>query len=180
MRTTLVVLLLLAAALPAAAQAPGAPATGFRGEFIANFRTVQDKYLALANAIPQDKYTWRPGTGVRSVAEALLHVASAQYLYGAPLGVKAPPGFDPKSFEISTTDKSTIIAALRAAFAAMDAAVLALPAASADNPVKFFGQTYTTRSLLLMETDHNAEHLGQLIAYARVNGVVPPWSMGGS
>jgi uncharacterized damage-inducible protein DinB len=176
MRASLVLSLSIAAALGPSAVAQ-APATGFRAEFISNFKTVQDKWIALAEAIPAEKYTWRPGAGVRSVAEVFLHIANAQYLFGAPIGVKLPPGMDPKSFELSTTDKATIIAAVKSAFAAMNAAVLSLPESSADGQVKFFGQPYSTRALLLLETDHNAEHLGQMIAYARVNGVVPPWSM---
>ena len=185
MRSTLLATLAIAAAAPLAAQGsmatmPGMtqqPTTGYRAEVIKQMATVSDHMVQLANAIPQEKFTWRPGPGVRSVAEVFLHITQAQYLFGAPIGVKPPAGMDMKTFETSTTDKTQIIAAMKAAFAAMSAAIAAMPDANLENPVKLFGMTMTTRGLLLMETDHNAEHYGQMIAYSRVNGVVPPWSM---
>jgi uncharacterized damage-inducible protein DinB len=147
-----------------------------KADVLANMKTVTDKWMQLADAMPADKYTWRPGTGVRSVAEVFLHISNAQYIFGASIGVKSPAGWDMKTFETSTTDKAQIMAAMRAAFAAMTAAIGALPDNGGDTAFKLFGQDFNTRKLLVLETDHNAEHLGQMIAYARVNGVVPPWS----
>lgn len=172
MRTKLVAAL----ALAAVASAPLSAQSGFKSEFVTNLKQVQDKYLQLANAIPQDKFTWRPAPRARSIAEVYLHIANAQYLFGGPLKIVVPAGHDPKTFESSTTDKAQVIAAMTAAFAAMNAAVMALPENSAENQVKLFGQNFTTRALLLVETDHNAEHLGQSIAYANMVGVVPPWN----
>jgi uncharacterized damage-inducible protein DinB len=166
---------------PAAAQAamaPAAPTSGFRAEFLGNFHFVNGKILKLAEAIPQQKYTWRPAPGVRSIAEVFLHIAQAQYLFGGNFGMKMPAGMD-TAWEHSTTDKTKIIAALKAAFAAFDAAVAALPDGDAEKQVTLFKQSFTMRGLLLVETDHNAEHFGQMIAYARMNGVTPPWSMPG-
>ena len=167
-----------ALASPLMAQAPPAPTSGFRAEFLGNFHYVNGKILRLAEAIPQEKYTWRPAPGVRSIAEVFLHLAQAQYIFGANLGLQMPAAMD-TSWEHSTTDKAKIIAALKSAFAAFDGAVAALPDADAERQSKLFGQQVTMRSLLLDETDHNAEHFGQMIAYARMNGVVPPWSMPG-
>jgi len=147
-----------------------------KADVLANMKTVTDKWMQLADAMPADKYTWRPGAGVRSVAEVFLHISNAQYIFGASIGVKPPAGYDVKSFETQTTDKAEIIAIMRAAFAAMSAQIAALPDNSGDKAFKLFGVDYNTRRLLVLETDHNAEHLGQMIAYARVNGVVPPWS----
>ena len=175
---SLVPVLLLAVVVSssvAAQAAPALPASGFRAEFAGNFNFVGGKIVALAEAIPQDKYTWRPAPGVRSISEVLLHVAQAQYLFGGNLGLRGPAGMD-TAWEHSTTDKTRIIAALKAAFAAFNGGVAALPDSDADKAVMLFGQSFTMRSLLLAETDHNAEHFGQLIAYARMNGVVPPWS----
>jgi len=180
-RSIVPLLLLAVIALPGAAQAAPAaamPTSGFRAEFLGNFHFVNGKILKLAEAIPQNKYTWRPAPGVRSIAEVLLHLAQAQYIFGANLGLAMPATMD-TSWEHSTTDKAKIIAALKSAFAAFDGAVAALPDADAEKAVTLFGQVYTMRSLLLVETDHNAEHFGQLIAYARMNGVVPPWSLPG-
>lgn len=178
-RSILPALVLAAAfATPLSAQAPAAPASGFRAEFLGNFHYVNGKILRLAEAIPQEKYSWRPGPGVRSIAEVFLHLAQAQYNFGATLGLKMPAAMD-SSWEHSTTDKAKIIAALKSAFAAFDGAVVALPDADAEVQTKLFGMSMTMRSVLLVETDHNAEHFGQMIAYARMNGVVPPWSMPG-
>ena len=189
MRSRLITALALAAlaapVVPLAAQGsmanmPGmaaAPTSGFRAEFLSNFKTVQDKFIQLAEATPADKYSWRPAAGVRSIAEVYLHVANAQYLFGSWMGIAVPAGIDQKTFETSTTDKAKVVAAVKAAFANFNAGVMAMPDASADKTANVFGQTMTMRGILLFETDHNAEHLGQSIAYARMNGVIPPWSM---
>lgn len=187
MRTTLLATFALAASAAAPLAAQGSMASmpgmaqqstaGYRAEVMKQMATVSDHLVQLANAIPQEKFTWRPGPGVRSVSEVFLHVSAAQYLFGAPIGVKAPAGFDAKTFESTTTDKAQIIATMKTAFAAMNAAIAAMPDADLEKSVKLFGMSMTTRGLLLMETDHNAEHYGQMIAYSRVNGVVPPWSM---
>ncbi len=171
------------AATAAAPAKPAPPPAGFRGEFAKNFAAVSDKYLQLAQAIPADKYSWRPAPGVRSIAETFLHAAAAQYLMGSTMGWPTPAGIalkgmpDMMAFETSTTDKAKIIETLKAAFAYMNAGVMAMPDASSDKTVVFFGQTMTMREMLFAETAHNGEHLGQMIAYARMNNVVPPWSM---
>jgi uncharacterized damage-inducible protein DinB len=166
------------AAAPAMAPAMApAPKVGFRAEFLGNMAMVTDKYIQLAEAIPADKYTWRPAPGVRSIAEVLLHIANAQYLFGTSMGWPAPAGWDMKTFETSTTDKAKVIAAMKTAFTWYETGVMVMPDAAAENTGSFFGNKLTMRAFLFAETDHNAEHLGQLIAYSRMNGVVPPWSM---
>ena len=177
MRTTLLVPAILALAHPAARQTrPTSDISALKKDVLENMATVTDKFIQLANAVPADKFNWRPAPGVRSIAEVYLHVANAQYVFGANIGVAKPAGYDAQTFETSTTDKAQIIATMKAAFAAMTAAIQALPDNSGDATFKFFKTDYTNRKLLILETDHNAEHLGQSIAYARTNGVVPPWS----
>jgi uncharacterized damage-inducible protein DinB len=177
MRSKLLSVLAIAAvATASAAQAP-APTAGFRAEFLSNYAQVTDKFIQLANAIPADKYTWRPAPGVRSIAEVFLHVAAAQYLFGTSMGWPAPAGVDASKLETSTTDKAAVIAAMKAAFGWYKTGTTAMPDADAEKMGKFFGTPMTMRAFLFAETDHNAEHLGQMIAYARVNGIVPPWSM---
>lgn len=156
--------------------ADGAPVSGFRADVLGNIDYAARELVQLADAVPADKYAWRPAPGVRSIAEVYLHVANAQYVFGANIGVAKPAGYDAQTFETSTTDKAQIIATMKTAFAAMTAAIQALPDNSGDATFKFFKTDYTNRKLLILETDHNAEHLGQSIAYARTNGVVPPWS----
>ncbi len=153
----------------------------WRSEYMAVMQSSADKYIQLAEAIPQDRYSWRPGEGVRSVAEVLLHVASANYGMPGRLGAQPPAGVDLRGLERSTTDKAAIVQHLRAAFAHFRAAVEVFPADQPEKMVPFFGPPQiTARHFLYFNADHNGEHLGQLIAYARMNGVVPPWSAGGN
>lgn len=177
MRLKLVVPALFAVAAVASAQSGTSNISALKKDVLAQMAVVSDKYLQLAGAVPADKFTWRPAPGVRSIAEVFLHVSNAQYLFGANIGVKAPPGYDYATFEKTTTDKAQVIAMMRAAFTAMSAAIQALPDNSGDAAFKLLNEDFTNRKLLVRETDHNAEHLGQSIAYARVNGIVPPWSL---
>jgi uncharacterized damage-inducible protein DinB len=176
-------LLLLAIAAPLArAQAPAAPAaptTGWRAEYLTIAQTASDKYLRLAEAIPAEKYTWRPAEGVRSVAETFLHVSQANYGFATRLGAQPVAGLNLRELEKSTTDKAAVIAHLRASLTMFRNAVIAYPEANAETTMQWFGPpTITMRYFLTFNADHNGEHLGQLIAYARMNGVTPPWSAG--
>lgn len=156
---------------------PAAPASGVRAEFLADFAAVTGKVLQLAEAIPAEKYTWRPQAGVRSVSEVLLHAAGANYFMPTFFGGTVPEGIDLKTFETSTTDKAKVIEALRSAIAHGRAQALRLSDADLEKTGKWFGGTQVTyRAMLVGMAEHCHEHLGQLIAYARMNGVTPPWS----
>lgn len=170
---------LLALPLIATLAVAQAPTTGWRAEFLQVMSGAADKYIQLAEAIPADKYTWRPAEGVRSVAETLLHVATANYGLAARLGAAAPAGVQMQGLERSTTDKAEVIRHLRGAFAHFRRAVEAYPEDGAERMINWFGPPQiTVRHFLYFNADHNGEHLGQMIAYARSNGVVPPWSGG--
>ena len=162
-----------AAAAPASA---AAPTSGYRAEFLNEMKYFEGRFTQLAEAIPAEKYTWRPGTGVRSVAEVLLHVAGANQGLPRMAGVQPPAGFAMQGYEQSTTDKAKVIAELKKSFAHIQAAASQMKDADADKPMKVFGMDMTGRSFSFFMARHLGEHLGQLIAYARVNGVVPPWS----
>lgn len=165
-----------AAAKPASAE-PAAPERGVRAEFLADHAAVTGKLLQLAEAIPADKYTWRPQPGVRSVSEVLLHAAGANYFIPTFFGVPLPQGMDLKTFETSTTEKAKVIETLQASIAYARGAVLRLPDADLEKTGKFFGgREVTYRVMITSAAEHSHEHLGQLIAYARMNGVTPPWS----
>jgi uncharacterized damage-inducible protein DinB len=159
-----------------ASQAPAAPASGVRAEILSELKTQEDKFVGLAQAIPADRYTWRPAEGVRSISEVFLHVAAANYNLPHIFGVDPPPGFKVQGYETSTTDKAQIIQDLKGAFAHMREAVAAMPDSAVDKQIDWFGGKNTYRGVLLFILRHNAEHLGQEIAYARINGVVPPWT----
>lgn len=181
MRSMLLASALVATTTAAAAQStaatPAAPMTGYRAEFLKNMATVQDKYIRLAEAMPADKYTWRPAEGVRSVAEVFLHISTANMGLASRVGAKPPTGIDLQKLEKSTTDKAAIVATLRQSFDHLRNAVQNMSDADAEKTMPWFGgSTLTYRGFLLFMTDHAAEHLGQSIAYARMNGVTPPWS----
>ena len=150
--------------------------TGYRSEVLAEVLIQQDKFLRLADAIPAEKYTWRPAEGVRSVAEVFLHVATANYNLYKLVGTPPPAGFEVKTFEKSTTDKTKVIAALKDSFEHGRKAITAMPDADLEKSLDWFGGKNTERGILLFIVRHAAEHLGQSIAYARMNGIVPPWT----
>ena len=153
-----------------------APVSGVRAEFLNELKTQEDKFVSLARAIPADKYTWRPAEGVRSISEVFLHVAAANFNLTKVIGVPPPQGFKVQGFDKSTTDKAKVVQELQDAFAHMREAVQAMPEADVEKQVDWFGGKNTYRGILLFILRHNAEHLGQAIAYARMNGVVPPWT----
>ena len=154
-----------------------APVKGWRAEFLDQMKDIEGKYTQLATAMPWDKYSWRPGKGVRSVCEVFLHVSGDNVAIAASLGAKVPAGIDLKTVETCPGSKEKVIAEMQSLFAAVRTAVIATPDGDADAEVDFFGSKRTKRALLLALAEHSGEHLGQSIAYARMNGVVPPWSV---
>jgi uncharacterized damage-inducible protein DinB len=183
MRLTLVALCLFAVAVPAhlAAQVnpykEGTPGvTGYRSEVLAEVMIQENKFERLADAIPAEKYTWRPSPDVRSIAEVFLHVSWANYTIYKLVGAPPPPGLDLKTLEKSTTDKTKVIATLKDSFAHARKAITAMPDADLEKSMDWFGGKNTERGILLFIVRHTAEHLGQSIAYARMVGVVPPWT----
>lgn len=151
-----------------------APKTGFRAEYLAQLADVEKKIEDLAGAVPQEKYSWRPAEGVRSVAEVYAHVSGANYFFMTFVGVKMPAGMDPGMEKV--TDKGKIAEMLKQSFNHVRQAVTDMPDASLDKETDMFGKKTTYRDALLTEMTHLHEHLGQSIAYARMNGVVPPWT----
>ncbi|HEY0514302.1 MAG TPA: DinB family protein [Thermoanaerobaculia bacterium] len=150
---------------------------GVRGSILFAVDQAQEKLLALANAMPADKYGWRPGEGVRSVGEVFNHVASANYFFPTLWGGKVPAGVDPQSLEKTMSgDKAKTIDTLQKSFDNVRAAILAVPEADLNKPIKIFGHDATVRDAMMIVVTHGHEHLGQAIAYARSNAVVPPWS----
>ena len=135
-----------------------------------------DKFIALAEAVPADKYTWRPADGVRSVAEVYLHVAQSNYGILKYAGATIPAGKEAKTFEKSTTDKAKIVAELKASFDWVHQTITNLSNADLAQPVKELGPEANKGDVLYLAATHAHEHLGQSIAYARMNGVTPPWT----
>lgn len=174
-------ILSLAGAMSAAwltSQAPAPAPAGFKADYLSDVEGVAKKLVDLAGAVPADKYGWRPAPGVRSVSEVYMHVALANYRLPGFLGAKLPEGFD-AGLEKSVTDKTKVVEWLKKSIENVKATVAGLSDADLDKTVKAFGREMTERRVLMIIQTHMHEHLGQSIAYARSNGVTPPWSEAG-
>lgn len=178
--------LMCAAALPAAAQTR-AP---FQADLQREFELYRDRLFQLAEAIPADKYAWRPGDDARSIGQVVLHVGLNNYMLlemmrraapesvypGLPAGAKRLRAVVDRNgeYEATVKDKARILELSKAAFAAAAEPILTAPAASLDDPAMFFDRKTTLGGLQIRMVAHLHEHLGQLIAYARSVGVKPP------
>ncbi|MGH7500574.1 MAG: DinB family protein [Longimicrobiales bacterium] len=153
-------------------------------ELLGAVETVEQKLVGLAEAIPADKYGWRPGEGVRSVGEVVMHVAADNYLLPAMAGTAAPAATGIKADDYSSVQKyeqtvpakDAAIAAMKESFAHLRQAMAAVPEDRLGESVSMFGQQSSLLGLWVLTTTHLHEHLGQMIAYARSNSIVPPWS----
>jgi len=131
----------------------------------------------LAGAIPADKYSWTPQAGVRSVAEVCAHIVSANYFFASKLGAKIPDGVKMETIEKDLKTKEQVSAALKQSYDLIIGAVKNLKDGDMAKKVEFpFPGEYTDMSAVLIAVGHSTEHLGQLIAYARMNGITPPWN----
>ena len=173
-------MLLLASSLSlyAATQAPAkpqsVPRTGFRAEFLASLADVEEKITELATATPQEKMSWRPAEGVRSFGEVYMHVAGGNYFLASFVGGKTPADV-PKDLE-KITDKQKMLAEMKRSFDHLRKIALAQSEAGLEKKVRLFGSTTSYRGVYVTMLNHHHEHLGQGIAYARMNGITPPWS----
>lgn len=145
---------------------------GYDGELAYAARQI----LALVEAFPQDKFTWRPAPGVFSTAEMCLHLAQANFGLLRYTGIDMPPGTEAKDFKTSTTEKTAVVEWLRRSFEAVKAARAGLQPGDPDRPVTLHGRSATVNGIYMRLLVHVHEHMGQLITYARSSGVQPPWS----
>ena len=159
------------------AAAPAAPTSGFRADFLTQFDDVSKKIVDLAEAVPADKYGWRPAPGVRSISEVYMHIVGGNSYIPSFIGVKPMEGIE-RGMEKSVTEKARVVDLLKKSMAHARAAVLATPDADLDKKVKIFGGESSERGVIMIIGNHLHEHLGQSIAYARANGIAPPWSKG--
>ena len=177
MRRSLIALALaLAVATPVSGQ-------GLMGEMHRDVNEVQKKMIDLANAMPESSLSWRPAAGVRSVGEVYLHVASDNYLIPIFMGKPAPASSGITSdfataatFEKRALTKAQIVAELQASFTHLHQAMALTTDANVGEMINMFGQNWSRQRAMVLTVTHLHEHLGQMIAYARSNGVTPPWS----
>jgi uncharacterized damage-inducible protein DinB len=159
---------------PAATAA--APTSGARAEFLAEMAYYEERFTRLAEAVPAEKYSWRPAEGVRSIGEVFAHIIAANYGIARAFGTQPPAGMDPKAITATAGDKAKDVQGLKDSFAHFRQTILALSDADSDKAMKMFGRQTTQRGAFIMVAGHTGEHLGQSIAYARTNGITPPWT----
>jgi uncharacterized damage-inducible protein DinB len=180
-KATLAVLAILvsvtALAQTGAQAPPPASAASFLTDYLSDVDGVSKKLVDLAGAVPAEKYAWRPAPGVRSVSEVYMHVVGANYMLPSFLGAKMPEGFD-RTMEKTVTDKAKVIEWLKKSIENAKATASGISDADLNKMVKAFGRDLTQRRVLMIIQTHMHEHLGQSIAYARSNGITPPWSEG--
>lgn len=165
------------------AERPRPSATTVRSEMLADLGELREKYLRLADAMPESAYGWRPAEGVRSVSEVYMHIAAANFgIVMSVLQVPPPAMADPAWYDFqnaeSIADKMTIGEALAASFDYVGEVIQGASDTRLQEAVDLFGRATSVRGALLLVITHCHEHLGQSIAYARMNGVTPPWSEG--
>jgi uncharacterized damage-inducible protein DinB len=139
---------------------------------------VSRQLVALAGAIPAEKFPWRPAPGVRSTSEVLMHIALANFHLLSITGPKLPADLTSPDMEKTVTAKPEVIQWLKRSLEAVKTAHANLKAADLPRKVKVSGRDATVDGMYLRIIVHANEHMGQLVAYARMNGITPPWSEG--
>lgn len=160
------------------------------------FDLYRTRLLDLAKAIPADKYAWRPNADARSIGEVILHVSLNNYPLMEMLNRPAPaslyagvPGTAGRERQLALFKKNVELEkafpskekALEVSVQAFDATaalLTELKEAELSKPTKFVDRESTYAGIEMRIVAHLHEHLGQLIAYARSNGIAPPWSQG--
>jgi uncharacterized damage-inducible protein DinB len=171
MKAFLLVLVLLLSAHALPAQAPEGIWQGYDGEW----KHVSQQLIALAEATPAEKFSWRPAPGVRSTSEVYMHIVDANFYLLSVTGPKMPADLKDDMGK-TVTSKAEVIAWLKRSLEAVKTAHAAETPKDLERKVKIADREATVDGMYLRIIIHANEHMGQLIAYARMTGVVPPWS----
>lgn len=175
MRKALFALILFSSAFHAspvhAQKAPEGIWQGYDGEW----RHVSSQLIALAEATPEGKFAWRPAPGVRSTSEVYMHIALANFYLLSVTGPKMPADMK-EGMEKSVTSKADVINWLKRSLEAVKQAHLAVTPNDLERKVHIADRDATVDGMYLRIIVHANEHMGQLVAYARMTGVAPPWS----
>jgi uncharacterized damage-inducible protein DinB len=173
MKTFLLCAALLSVMAPVclAQKAPPGLWEGYDGEWM----HVSDQLVALAEATPPEKFAWRPAPGVRSTSEVYMHIVLANFYLLSVTGPKMPADLK-EDAEKSVTSKAEVISWLKRSLEAVKQAHLAVKPEDLQRKVHIADREATVDGMYLRMVIHANEHMGQLIAYARMTGVVPPWS----
>lgn len=167
--------LALAATFVAAGPATAAAST-LKDDVLHAIGGIEKKLVDLAGAMPAETYDWSPMEGVRDTSEVYTHIAAGNYMIAGGLGATMPTDIDVSGLEKDVTAKADVIESLKQSIAHVKKAIAAVPENQLGDSITMFGQDMTKRAAILVILEHMSEHLGQAIAYARSNEVVPPWS----
>ena len=154
-----------------------APSYDMKAQALLDLQAVNKKCVDLAEALPSDKLTWRPSADTRSFAEVFLHVAGERYGILSMMGAKPPAGFKAREFEKSTTEKDRIVHDLNQSSDFANKTINSMSNADFAKPLPKLGPQANEGDVVYILMADAHEHLGQLIAYARQNGIVPPWTV---
>ena len=167
----------IAVALGAAPAVAQSAATDYRDEFMHHFRQSTRKIMSLAEAMPEDLYTWSPGPGVMPVGQVYMHIARYNYFYPeTALGIPAPSDIDVPNLE-SITDKAKVTKLLRQSVEHVRQHVSRMTTEDLTRTTTLYRRQIAGWAVLFQLLAHMNEHVGQSVSYARTNGIVPPWSM---
>ncbi len=147
---------------------------GYAGEW----GHVSRQLIALAETIPAEKFSWRPAAGVRSTSEVFMHIAIANFSLLSATGSEMPAALKAPHAEKTITRKAEVIDWLKRSLDAVKNAHASATPQDLQRRVKVNGRDATVDGIYLRIIIHANEHMGQLVAYARMNGIVPPWSRG--
>jgi uncharacterized damage-inducible protein DinB len=153
------------------------PSYDMKAQALLDLQAVNKKCVELAEALPSDKLTWRPSADTRSFAEVLLHVAGERYAILGMMGAQPPAGFKAREFEKSTTEKSVIVEDLNQSWDFANKTINGMSNADFAKLLPKLGPQANEGDVVYILVSDAHEHLGQLIAYARQNGIVPPWTV---
>ena len=153
------------------------PSYDMKGQSLVDLQAAQKKFLDLANALPADKFNWRPSPDSRSFAEVFLHVSGERYGILSLMGASPPASYDRKTYEKSTTDKTRIIDELNKSWEFAQKTINGMPNAEFAKLLPKLGPQANAGDVIYILVADAHEHLGQTVAYARENGIVPPWTI---
>jgi uncharacterized damage-inducible protein DinB len=175
--------LLSAGAVAMQAQTPAsstdntAPSYDMKAQALLDLQGVNKKCVDLVEALPSDKLTWRPSADARSFAEVFLHVAGERYGILSMMGATPPAGFKAREFEKSTTEKDRIVEDLNQSWDFANKTINGMSNADFAKLMPKLGPQANEGDVVYILVADAHEHLGQLVAYARQNGIVPPWTV---
>jgi uncharacterized damage-inducible protein DinB len=165
---------------------------GFRGEFLWELDIGERQLTAIAGAIPAEKFAWRPDEKARSVSEILIHIAAGNFMLLEAVGTPVPGELYPNAsgqgeerawslirrndeLEKTIREKGAVTEILKRSIQSVRGSVAACDETELDRRLQFFGEQTTVRRVYLRLLSHSHEHMGQMIAYLRMNGLNPPW-----